>query len=39
VKPVIEIDNKKIGEGKVGPITKLLIENYLSYMDTHHEAY
>ncbi len=39
VKPVIEIDNKKIGKGKVGPITKILIENYLSYMDTHHEAY
>ena len=39
VKPVIEIDNKKIGGGKVGPITTLLIENYLSYMDTHHEAY
>jgi len=39
VKPVIEIDNKKIGEGKVGPITTLLIKNYLSYMDTQNEAY
>ena len=39
VKPVIEIDNKKIGGGKVGPITTLLIENYLSYMDTQNEAY
>jgi D-alanine transaminase len=39
VKPVIEIDNKKIGGGKVGPITTLLIENYLSYMDTQYEAY
>jgi D-alanine transaminase len=39
VKPIVEIDNKKIGEGKVGPITKVLIENYLRYMDTDHERY
>jgi D-alanine transaminase len=37
VKPIVQIDKKKIGEGKVGPITKLLIENYLCYVDTHDE--
>ena len=39
VKPIVEIDNKKIGEGKVGPITKVLIENYLRYMDTDRDRY
>ena len=37
VKPIVEIDKKKIGDGKVGPITKLLIMEYLRYMDIDHE--
>ena len=34
VRPIIEIDKFKIGNGKVGPLTRLLIENYLQYMDS-----
>jgi D-alanine transaminase len=33
VKPVIEIDNDRIGDGEVGPITKLLIRHYLEHME------
>ena len=33
VKPVVEIDDVKIGDGKVGPITHQLIEQYLTYME------
>ena len=33
VKPIVEIDGTQIGNGEVGPITRQLIEHYLSYMD------
>jgi D-alanine transaminase len=33
VKPVVEIDDVKIGDGNVGPITHQLIEQYLTYME------
>jgi D-alanine transaminase len=33
VKPIIQIDVDKIGDGKVGPLTKALIKNYFNYID------
>jgi len=33
VKPIVEIDREKIGDGRVGPVTKVLIENYLRHME------
>jgi D-alanine transaminase len=33
VKPAVEIDGVQIGDGKVGPIARKLIEHYLNYMD------
>jgi len=33
--PVTQIDNKKIGNGKVGPNTKILIELYKNYVKKH----
>ncbi len=37
IKPIIEIDNHEIGDGRVGPVTRLLIEHYLHYMDNLNE--
>ena len=33
VKPIVEIDREKIGDGRVGPVTKVLIESYLRHME------
>jgi D-alanine transaminase len=33
VKPVFEIDGVQIGDGSVGPVTRLLREKYIKYMD------
>ena len=38
IRPIIEINNKKIGKGNVGSITKVLIKNYLRYMDFNDET-
>ena len=32
IKPVVKFDSHKVGDGKIGPITKLLIKNYLKYL-------
>ena len=39
VKPVVEIDGKKIGEGSAGPLTKQLIKNYFQYIENSHETH
>ena len=39
VKPVIEIDGKKIGEGSAGPLTKQLIKNYFKYIEDSYETH
>ena len=39
VKPVVEIDGKKIGEGSTGPLTKQLIKNYFQYVENSHEPH
>ena len=33
IKPIIQIDKKRIGGGTVGPVTKILIKNYFNYVE------
>ena len=33
IKPIIQIDKKRIGSGTVGPVTKILIKNYFNYVE------
>ena len=33
IKPIIRIDKKRIGSGTVGPVTKILIKNYFTYVE------
>ena len=33
IKPIVEIDREKVGDGRVGTLTKVLIENYLRHME------
>jgi branched-chain amino acid aminotransferase len=39
ITPVIKIDKKKIGEGKVGNITKLLMDTYSDIVMNKNENY
>jgi len=39
ITPVIKIDKKKIGEGKVGNITKLFMDTYLDIVMNKNENY
>lgn len=33
IKPIIQINKKRIGSGTVGPVTKILIKNYFNYIE------
>ena len=33
VKPIVQIDMDKVGNGKVGPLTRALIKNYFNYIE------
>ena len=32
VKPVVEIDGKKVADGKAGPLSRALLDHYAAYM-------
>jgi branched-chain amino acid aminotransferase len=37
IRPIVQIDGRTIGNGKMGPITEKIIELYTDYIDTHGE--
>ena len=39
VLPIVEIDGKKIGNGKVGPHTQLLLEGYKQSVENYVRQY